>query len=97
MKSKTEETERVGQQIKEKQETAQKALEKRYAEVTGPISRDIGSALNAFAEQRGITLTLDISKLLPAILTIAPGADLTKEFIADYNSKNPAPTSPTRP
>jgi Skp family chaperone for outer membrane proteins len=97
LKAKREEVERVGQQIKEKEETAQRSIQKRYQEVTGPISRDIGNALMAFAEERGITLTLDISKLLPAILTIAPGADLTKEFIAEYNSKHPASTAPAKP
>ncbi|HKR60133.1 MAG TPA: OmpH family outer membrane protein [Pyrinomonadaceae bacterium] len=97
LKAKREEADRVDREIKQKADTAQKALEKRYTEVTGPVSRDIGSALNAFAERRGITLTLDISKLLPAILTIAPGADLTKEFVAEYNSKNPASTAPAKP
>lgn len=94
VKAKRDEAEKAGLALKQKQESVQKALEKRYQEVTGPISRDIGNALTTFAEQRGITLTLDISKLLPAILTIAPGADLTKEFIAEYNSKHPASTAP---
>ena len=97
VKAKKEETERVEREIKQKQETAQKALEKRYQEVMTPISRDIGEALTAFAAQRGVTLTLDISKLLPAILTIAPGADLTKEFVADYNSKHPSLPAAARP
>ena len=95
--AKTAEAESLEQQIKRKQEDAQKALEKRYNEVTGPVSRDIGNALNAFAEKRGITLTLDISKMLPAILTIAPAADLTKEFVAEYNSTHPAQAPAPRP
>ena len=97
VKAKRDEAEKVGLDLKQKQEAVQKALEKRYQEVTGPISRDIGNALTAFAERRGITLTLDISKLLPAILTIAPGTDLTKEFIAEYNSTHPASTAPAKP
>lgn len=97
IKAKREEAESLEREIKRKQEDAQKAFEKRYDEVTRPVSRDIGDALNAFAEQRGITLTLDISKLLPAILTIAPAADLTKEFVAEYNSKHPAQAPATRP
>ena len=97
VKAKRQEAEQVAQQIKEKEETVQRSIQKRYQEVTGPISRDIGNALTAFAEQRGITLTLDISKLLPAILTIAPAADLTKEFVAEYNSKNPGIAAPAKP
>jgi Skp family chaperone for outer membrane proteins len=97
IKAKQEEAGDLERQMKDKQEVAQKAFEKRYNEVAGPVSRDIGNALTKFAEQRGITLTLDISKLLPAILTIAPAADLTKEFIADYNGKNPVPARSPSP
>ena len=92
--AKREEGERLTKQLNEKKDSAQKLFEKRYNEVAGPVSQDIGNALTKFAEQRGITLTLDISKILPAILTIAPGVDLTKEFVADYNSKNPGTVAP---
>lgn len=97
IKAKQGEAETLERQMKDKQEVAQKAFEKRYNEVVGPVSRDIGNTLTKFAEERGITLTLDISKILPAILTIAPAADLTKEFIADYNGKNPSPTPSPSP
>ena len=64
-------------------------LGKRYEQVVSPISRQIGAAIDQFATQRGITMTLDLSKLLPAILTAMPGTDLTQAFISDFNSKNP--------
>lgn len=71
---------------------------KRYDQVVSPVSRQIGAALDQFATQRGITMTLDISKLLPAILTLMPAVDLTQAFISDFNSKNPrtaaAPATP---
>jgi Skp family chaperone for outer membrane proteins len=62
---------------------------KRYGQVVSPVSRQIGAALDQFAQQRGVTMTLDVSKLLPAILTIMPAVDLTQAFINDFNSKNP--------
>jgi hypothetical protein len=34
-------------------------------------------------------MILDISKLLPAVLTVNPAMDVTQAFIADYNSKHP--------
>jgi hypothetical protein len=45
-------------------------------------------------------MTFDVSKILPAILTLAPAVDLTQAFISDFNSKNPrtgAPPSTPRP
>ncbi|MFZ2177410.1 MAG: hypothetical protein WAW17_25950, partial [Rhodococcus sp. (in: high G+C Gram-positive bacteria)] len=69
------------------------SYEKRYQEVTAPVSADIGKALDEFARQRGFTITFDLNKLAPAILTISPTIDVTQAFIADFNSKYPA-TSP---
>jgi len=71
-------------------------LGKRYEQVVSPISRQIGAAIDQFATQRGITMTLDLSKLLPAILTAVPGTDLTQAFINDFNSKNPRTGAPPR-
>src|SRR6185436_3083172 len=67
---------------------------KRYDQVVSPISRQIGAALDQFAAARGVTMTLDVSKLLPAILTIVPAVDLTQAFINDFNSKNPRTAAP---
>ncbi len=67
---------------------------KRYDQVVSPVSRQIGAALDQFATQRGVTMTLDVSKLLPAILTIVPSVDLTQAFISDFNSKNPRAAAP---
>jgi hypothetical protein len=49
------------------------------------------------ARQRGITMTLDMSKLLPAILTALPTVDITQAFIAEFNSKNPRSGAAPRP
>ena len=82
---------------KTKKDRLDEDVSKRYEQVIGPISNQIGAAMDQFARQRGITMTLDTSKLLPAILTALPSTDLTQAFINDFNSKNPrtAPTSPT--
>ena len=68
---------------------------KRYEQVVAPISTQIGQAMDQFATQRGITMTLDLSKLLPAILTALPATDLTQAFISDFNSKYPRTAAPT--
>ncbi|HEX3145126.1 MAG TPA: OmpH family outer membrane protein [Pyrinomonadaceae bacterium] len=76
-------------------------LGKRYDQVVSPISRQIGVALDQFAAQRGVTMTLDVSKILPAILTVVPAADMTQAFINDFNAKNPrtaaAPAATPKP
>lgn len=93
IQAKQDEGERLNRDLKYKKEQADADFAKRYGEVVGPISQDIGKALDQFATQRGITMILDISKLAPAILTVNPAMDVTSAFIAEYNSRNPATAS----
>lgn len=90
---KQDEGERLQRDLKYKQEQAQADYQKRLGEVVGPISQDIGKALDQFAQAHGITMILDISKLAPAILTINPNMDVTKAFVTEYNSSHPATAS----
>ena len=87
IQAKQDEGERLERDLKRKKEDADAAFAKRYEEVVSPLSRDIGNALTEFANQRGITMVLDITKLAPAILTANRNMDITQAFIADYNSK----------
>ena len=93
IQAKQEEGERLNRDLKYKKELADADFAKKYQEVVGPISQDIGKALDQFATQRGITMILDISKLAPAILTVSPAMDVTAAFIAEYNGKNPTTAS----
>jgi Skp family chaperone for outer membrane proteins len=95
--AKQDEGERLQRDLKYKKEQADADFAKRYQEVVGPISADIGKSLDQFAAQRGITMILDISKLAPVVLTTNPAMDVTRAFIAEYNSKNPATASATTP
>lgn len=89
IQAKQEEGERLERELKYKKEQTDADFEKRYRELAGPISVDIGKALDQYASQHGLTMILDISKLLPAVLTVNPAMDITRSFIAEYNSKNP--------
>jgi Skp family chaperone for outer membrane proteins len=89
LRAKREEGERLQRELKYKKEQAEADFEKRYTEVVGPISNDIGNSLIQYAAQNGLTMILDISKLLPAVLSVNPAMDVTQEFIADYNNKHP--------
>jgi Skp family chaperone for outer membrane proteins len=89
IQAKRDEGERLQRELKYKKEQADADFEKRYNEVVGPISTDIGKALDQYANQHGLTMILDISKLAPAVLTVNPAMDITRAFIAEYNTKNP--------
>lgn len=90
IQAKQDEGERLQRDLKYKDEQLKADMAKRYEEVVGPISQDIGKALDQFAAQRGITMIFDISKLAPAILTVNSAMDVTLPFITEYNSRNPA-------
>jgi outer membrane protein len=90
--------EQLDQQKKDYQrkgEDAQAAYQKRRNDLLMPLQEDVGKALDAFAQARGITMVLDGSQV-PIVYAI-DGIDITKAFIADYNSKNPATASATSP
>ena len=73
-------------------EDAQVAFDKRMQEVLGPISDDISKALDAYAKSRGITLILDVTKF-QGIVSASDSLDITRAFITEFNSKNPATAS----
>jgi Skp family chaperone for outer membrane proteins len=76
-------------------EDAQAAYQRRRTELLAPLQEDVGKALDVFAKARGITIILDGSQV--PLLYAADSIDITKAFIADYNSKNPATASATTP
>lgn len=88
--------EQMKRDYQRKLEDYQSAGNKRAEEVLGPIYEDIGKALEVFAKARGITLILDVTKV-QGIVSASDASDITRAFIADYNSKNPATASLATP
>jgi len=84
--------ERMKKDMQRKGEDAQAAFDKRMQEVLGPISEDISKALDAYAKTRGITLILDVTKF-QGIVSASDSLDITRAFITEFNSKNPATAS----
>jgi Skp family chaperone for outer membrane proteins len=82
--------------IQRKNEDGQAALEKRQRELFAPILDDLGKALDAYAKAHGITLVLDVTKV-QGIVSASDSLDITKAFIAEFNSKNPATAAVTPP
>ena len=74
-------------------EDAQARYQKRIQEVLAPIQEDISKALDTYAKARNISLLLDGAKLGQAIIMASDALDITRAFIIEFNSKNPATAS----
>ena len=81
--------------FKRKGEDAEAAYNKRRGEIFLPLQQDIGKALEAFAKARGITVIVDGSQV--PLVYAADSLDITRAFINDFNSKNPATASVSTP
>jgi len=81
-------------EITRKTEDAQSAYQARMQALLGPIYDEIGKALDAFAKAHGITLILDVTKV-QGIVSADGSLDITKAFVTEFNSKNPATASLT--
>nr|MBA2339532.1 hypothetical protein [Pyrinomonadaceae bacterium] len=62
-----------------------------------PIETDINTALTAFARQRNLSMVFNVSQLPNVVLVLNDSMDLTRDFIADYNRRNPATAAATTP
>ncbi|PYS21401.1 MAG: hypothetical protein DMF72_17540 [Acidobacteria bacterium] len=89
-----EKIEQMKKDLQRKGEDAQTAYQKRLQDMLGPVYEEIGKALDVFAKARGITLILDVTKI-QGILSASESLDITRPFIADFNSKNPSTASLT--
>jgi Skp family chaperone for outer membrane proteins len=80
--------------LKRKGEDAQAAYQRQLQAILGPVYEDIGKALDTYAKAHGITLVLDVSKV-QGIVSASESLDITRPFIIEFNSKNPATASLT--
>ncbi len=78
-------------ELKRKAEDAEAAFKKRQEDIFGPLQLEINKAVEAYAKQRGINVIIDGSRV--PVLYAADSIDITKAFIAEFNSKNPVTAS----
>lgn len=85
--------------MKRKAEDGNKRLERRRAEMLGPIMEDIGRAMQEFAKKNGYDVILDAAKLEQSgvLLAFDAKADVTKEFITFYNARPASTAAVTKP
>jgi outer membrane protein len=95
LQRKVDDLEQMKKDFQRKGEDAQTAYNKRRQDIFSPLQLDIGKALEAFAKQRGITVIIDGSQV--PVVYAAESIDVTRAFINDFNSKNPATASITPP
>jgi outer membrane protein len=94
----TDEADQLELQIKRKQEDGQANYQRESLAMLEPLQKDIGTALTAYAQSRGVTLLLDANRV--PIIYAASNLDITQDFINDYNRTHPAgavTTAPPRP
>jgi len=95
LRTKREQLAQLNTELKRKSEDAEAAYQKRRGDIFGPLQQDIGKALEAFAKARGITVIVDGSQV--PVVYAADSIDITRAFISDFNSKNPATASVPQP
>jgi len=95
IQQKTDQLEQLKKDYQRKGEDAEASYNKRRQEIFAPLQEDIGKALEVFAKARGITVIVDGSQV--PMVYASDSIDITKAFISDFNSKNPATASVTQP
>jgi len=93
LQAKIDQLEQLKKDIQRKAEDAQGAYNKRRQELFGPLQDEVGKALEAFAKARGINVIIDAAQV--PLLYAAESIDITRAFITEFNSKNPATASAT--
>ena len=95
IQQKTEQLDQLKKDYQRKGEDAEAAYNRRRTEIFAPLQEDIGKALEIFAKARGITVIVDGSQV--PMVYASDSIDITRAFISDFNSKNPATASVTQP
>lgn len=95
LRAKRDQLEVLNTELKRKGEDAEAAYTKRRQDIFMPLQQDIGKALEAFAKARGITVIVDGSQV--PVVYAAESIDITRAFINEFNSKNPATAAVTTP
>lgn len=95
LRTKRDQLAQLTTEFKRKGEDAEAAYTKRRQDIFLPLQQDIGKALETFAKARGITVIVDGSQV--PVVYAADSIDITRAFISEFNTKNPATASVPQP
>ena len=93
LQAKIDQLDQLKKEIQRKGEDAQASYNRRRQELFAPLQDEIGKALEAFAKARGINVIIDAVQV--PLLFADEKIDITRAFIADFNSKNPVTAAST--
>jgi len=94
LQAKVDQLEQLKKDIQRKGEDAQASYNRRRQELLNPVQEEVSKALDAFAKARGINMIIDAAQV-PGLLYASESIDITRAFIADFNSKNPVTAATT--
>ncbi len=95
LQQKQDQLDQMKKDFQRKGEDAQAAYDRRRKELFTPLQDDIGKALETYAKGHNINVIIDGSQV--PLVYAADALDITRSFINDFNSKNPATASVTTP
>lgn len=99
LKQKAEQYETLKKEFQRKYEDYQADLAKRRDTVLGPLSEKVYKFLQDYATSRGIIVVFDLAAntQVPLIVTINNNANITDDFMKEYNKANPVAAAPPSP
>jgi len=95
LQGKQDQLDQMKKDFQRKGEDAQAAYDRRRKEIFTPLQDDIGKALEVYAKAHNINVIIDGSQV--PLVYAADALDITRAFINDFNSKNPATAAVTTP
>jgi Skp family chaperone for outer membrane proteins len=93
VQTKQDQLDQLKKDFQRKGEDAQAAYDRRRKEMFTPLQDDIGKALEVYAKGHNINVIIDGSQV--PLVYAADTLDITRAFINDFNSKNPATAAVT--
>lgn len=93
LQTKQDQLDQMKKDFQRKGEDAQVAYDRRRKEMFTPLQDDIGKALEVYAKGHNINVIIDGSQV--PLVYAADTLDITRAFINDFNSKNPATAAVT--
>lgn len=95
IRTKQDQLEQFKRDYQRKGEDAQALYTKRRGEIFQPLNDDIGKALEIYAKAHNINVIIDGSQV--PVVYAADAIDITRAFIIDFNTKNPATAAVAAP
>lgn len=95
LQAKMDQVDQLKKDYQRKGEDATAAYNKRKQAIFAPVQEDISKALEVYAKAHGIAVLIDGSAV--PLAYAADAIDVTRAFINDYNSKNPATAELRKP